>query len=52
MTNFLRPCLDPRDVSELELGGKCLRSLALGHSAYNHQDKAGRHCDRHFDFNR
>jgi len=27
-------------------------SLALGHSAYNHQDEAGGHGDRHFGFNR
>jgi hypothetical protein len=27
-------------------------SLALGHSAYDHQGEAGRYGDRHFDFDR
>jgi hypothetical protein len=31
---------------------ECPPSLPLGHSAYNHNDKAGRHGDRYFGFNR
>ena len=30
--------------------GQPLRSLALGHGAYERQGEAGRHSDRHFDF--
>jgi hypothetical protein len=35
-----------------KLGRNRPPSLTLGHSAYNHQDKAGRHGDRYFGFNR
>jgi hypothetical protein len=27
-----------------------MKGLDLGHSAYDHQGEAGRHGDRHFDF--